>query len=50
MRNLLFWHKIVRIAAGTIGSDRSAYIEILVEFGIAAIDLFIDNVVMLAGV
>lgn len=49
VRNLLFWHEIARIQSGSIGSDRSAYIAIVTGLGIAAIDLFTDNIGMLAA-
>jgi hypothetical protein len=49
IRNLLFWHEIARIEAGSIGSDRSAQIAIFAGLGIASIDLVTDNIGMLAA-
>ena len=49
VRNLLFWHEIARIQSGSIGSDRSAYLAIVTGLGIASIDLFTDNIGMLAA-
>jgi Protein of unknown function (DUF3318) len=49
LRNLLFWHEIARIQAGSIGSDRSEYIAIGVGLGIASIDLFAQNIGLLAA-
>jgi hypothetical protein len=49
IRNLLFWHEIARIESGAIGSDRSAYMTIFAGLSIASIDLFTDNIGMLAA-
>jgi Protein of unknown function (DUF3318) len=49
IRNLLFWHEIARIESGAIGSDRSAYMAIFAGVSIASIDLFTDNIGMLAA-
>jgi Protein of unknown function (DUF3318) len=48
LRNLLFWHEIAKIQNGAIGSDRSEYIAITVGLSIASIDLFAQNVGLLA--
>jgi hypothetical protein len=48
VRNLLFWHKVARIKTGSIGSDRSEYIAITTGLGIASIDIFNQNIGLLA--
>ncbi len=49
MRNLLFWHEIARIQSGSLGSDRSEHIAIFAGLGIASIDIFADDIGMLAA-
>jgi Protein of unknown function (DUF3318) len=48
VRNLLFWHEVARIKTGAIGSDRSKYIAITTGLGIASIELFTQNIGLLA--
>ncbi len=47
IRNLLFWHQVARIQNGSIWSDRSIYISIAAGLGIAALDLFTQNIGLL---
>jgi Protein of unknown function (DUF3318) len=49
IRNLLFWHEIARIQAGSIHSDRSEYITIGAGLAIASIDLFAQNIGLLTA-
>jgi hypothetical protein len=48
VRNLLFWHEVARIQSGSIGSDRAEYMAIATGLGIASIDLFAQNIGLLA--
>jgi Protein of unknown function (DUF3318) len=48
LRNLLFWHEIAKIENGSIWSDRSMYIALGAGLGIASIDLFAQNIGLLA--
>jgi Protein of unknown function (DUF3318) len=47
VRNLLFWHEVARIDNGSIRSDRSEYMAISISLGIAALDLFTQNIGLL---
>jgi Protein of unknown function (DUF3318) len=48
LQNLLFWHEVARIKNAAIESNRSEYIAITTGLGIASIDLFAQNIGLLA--
>jgi hypothetical protein len=49
LRNLLFWHEVASIQNGSIRSNRSLYIAIVTGLGIASLDLFAQNIGLLAA-
>jgi Protein of unknown function (DUF3318) len=48
VRNILFWHEIAKIQNGSIRSDRSTYITLAAGLGVASLDLFTQNIALLA--